>query len=438
MGPADPVGGSSSTIGPCYACAPTIAEPGDWRSRRTRIAGSRADDGVWSAAELERWRNVGDDETDQLIAGLVEMLGEAKSRQLLRSLIENRGIPRTSWPSDVHEYLARTATLPTWRDRRLIAEGESFFQTYGWTAFGLLGCASLPKGYVIRDVAMVLGSTQQLERHVYRRIWETFQFVLDVMSGGGLEPDGPGVRSAQKVRLFHALVRHLILEQTGEPMTVRTSSYAGILAAMSWQPEWGCPISQSYMAATILSFSYVVLDGLEQLGFDDITDAQRRAYLHCWNVVGHVLGVRDQLMAEDMEQAARLYDGVKEPNIVATPEGVALGRAIMRLMADVVPVWLYPLKALPRLLTEELIGSRDAGLLRLRLNPAERLVLQPSLELIRLWNRTKGELNQDLPASGVAARWLFRHLARDLIGRPRGGRRGSYTVPAHLIQSWQL
>lgn len=393
---------------------------------------------VWSPADLEHLRGAGDPEADRLVDDLARELGADAGRQLLRTLIEDRGVPSSGWPASLQRYLSETATLPDWRDPELIAEGERFFEKYGWAALGLLGCASLPRGYVIRDIAMVLGSTQQLERHVHRRIWETFQFVLDVMSGGGLEPGGAGVRSAQKVRLFHAIVRRLLLEDGGTPWTDRPSSYPELLAATRWQPEWGCPISQSYMAATILSFSYVVLEGLAQLGFDDITDSERRAYLHCWSVVGHVLGVRDELMARDMDEAARLYHGVKEPNVLASPDGVALARAIMRLMADVVPLWLFPLRALPRLLTTMLIGARDAELLQLRLNPLERLALRPLVELVRLMDRTRGELYSDLPVYSVAARRLFRDLARGLIGRPRGGRRGSYTVPDRLVRSWRL
>jgi hypothetical protein len=57
--------------------------------------------------------------------------------------------------------------------------------------------------------------THRLINHPFRRIVETAQFVLDVMAPDGLGHSGRGVRSAQKVRLMHAAIRHLILAAEG-------------------------------------------------------------------------------------------------------------------------------------------------------------------------------------------------------------------------------
>ena len=85
------------------------------------------------------------------------------------------------------------------------------FLRYGLTSFGILACASLPECYVLRDVAAVLGTTQRLDAHARRRIFETAMMVLAVMAEGGLAPGGGGIRVVQKVRLMHAAVRYLIL-----------------------------------------------------------------------------------------------------------------------------------------------------------------------------------------------------------------------------------
>ena len=46
----------------------------------------------------------------------------------------------------------------------------------------------------------------------------------------------------------------------------------------------------------LLTFSYVMVRGWKHLGIT-LSSEEERAYLHCWNVVGHVLGIRDELLA---------------------------------------------------------------------------------------------------------------------------------------------
>ena len=66
-------------------------------------------------------------------------------------------------------------------------------------------------------------------------------------AAGALDAGGAGIRSAQKVRLMHDAVRHLILEH-------------------GWDPALGLPINQEDQLGTLLTFSAVILDGLRKLG----------------------------------------------------------------------------------------------------------------------------------------------------------------------------
>ncbi|MBK8044673.1 MAG: DUF2236 domain-containing protein [Haliscomenobacter sp.] len=76
---------------------------------------------------------------------------------------------------------------------------------------------------------------------------ETAQFVIDVLSPGGLSPAGKGVRSAQKVRLIHASIRHF-LKQRG------------------WDTEdLGEPLNQEDKAGTLMAFSALLLDGFKMM-----------------------------------------------------------------------------------------------------------------------------------------------------------------------------
>ncbi|NKF15305.1 oxygenase MpaB family protein, partial [Rhizobium phaseoli] len=75
------------------------------------------------------------------------------------------------------------------------------------------------------------------------------------------------------------------------------------------------------------------------------------AYLHAWNVVGHVLGIDRSLMVETMAQGDALMAlmqarGRAEP---VTPDPrPALGQALMQTMANALP-WRI-VKPLPQLM----------------------------------------------------------------------------------------
>jgi hypothetical protein len=392
---------------------------------------------TWTPDDLERCRHRGDPVADDAVAAVFTDDGEERGRQLLRSVIQEPWPPRHGWPPVIARYLDETAHLPDWLDPDLVDEAEGVFEDHGWATFGLLGCSSLPQGYAVHDIAMVLGTTQDLEAHVYRRIWETAQFTVDVMSPGGLRPDGAGVQSAQRVRLLHALVRHLILAEPPE-QPAGPPDYAAVLAATHWPREYGTPVSQAYMAGTILAFSYLIVRGLEDLGFPDITDRQKQAYLHRWNVVGHLLGLSDELMAADMEEAGRLFHGIRDPQLRSTPEGKDLTRALLQLMERLIPAPLFALRPLPRQLMVELSRPQVTDLLDVRLDPWERITLPLGLAGMRIWDRIAGGLDRDVPVVRSGTRWLFRHMIQEFIGHPRGGRRGAFTIPTHLRNSWGL
>ena len=45
------------------------------------------------------------------------------------------------------------------------------------------------------------------------------------------------------------------------------------------------------------------------------------AYLHLWNVIGHLLGVRDELLVHDIADATALVDTIRRRQFEASPEG---------------------------------------------------------------------------------------------------------------------
>src|SRR5499426_3866172 len=306
-------------------------------------------DDRWSDELLDRMRREGDPLADATVRAVFGKGAVAAVNQLLTTLVRNDDIPAGPWPQELAEYLGASERLPSWADAALIRTGENVFLRYGLTSFGILACASLPECYVLRDVAAVLGTTQRLDAHARRRIFETAMMVLAVMAEGGLAPHGSGVRIVQKVRLMHAAVRYLILTPPPAAAAGPPSSLAETLLAQRWPAERGIPLSQEDLAAVLLTFSYVMVRGWKHLGIT-LSPEEVRAYLHCWNVVGHVLGIRGELLAHNLEDAVRLFDAIKRKRAADNPDGRALTAAVIGVCESFAGPSRILLRPIPRIL----------------------------------------------------------------------------------------
>ena len=247
-----------------------------------------------------------------------------KLGRLLHGLLRtNQAVP-AGMPKVVADYLARTAELPP-HDPADIRRAQRFFVDFGVPVTLSLFCASLPSAYASWRGVKVLHLTARLETDVRRRIMETGQFLMDVMTPGGLDPDGQGVRAIQRVRLVHATVRHLIDEAAASDPAV-------------WRPEWGRPISQEELAGTLMSFSYVVGEPLPRLG-------SGRHGGRCRGVSGVLeRGGRDA--GRRRTAAAGVDGGVgrtrgRHPTsaVRSSPEGIELTRALVEFLEHHTPGW---------------------------------------------------------------------------------------------------
>ncbi len=367
---------------------------------------------------LEAQRSVGDPPADAVIAELFAGGGGGVSTvsRLLRDLVDNDDIPAASLPAAVREYFAGGA-LPAWADRAAIARSSQLFHRLAPQIILLLHTMSLPYCYAARRGVQVLARTGRLQSGAQRRVLETAQFVLDVMAPGGLDHDpgrfGAGLRSAQKVRLMHATIRHFIRADPG------------------WDPGWGTPINQEDLAGTLVSFSGVILSGLGRLGVD-LDPGERDDYIHTWNVVGSLLGVDERLMAADMPAAERLIARIADRHHETCPEGQMMTRALLDYMAYNLPG--NALDGLPALLVHECCGPRIAAILGV-----ERPTLSPR------WMRvlaTMGGLGDELGDESAHLRRASAATGRLLLGALllvyRGGERSAFNIPLTLRQAHGL
>ncbi len=396
----------------------------------------------WTQEFFEKMQQTADPLADSVVDAIfAEGSLESVNRTLVELTQNDQEIP-ASLPKAVHDYFEESAILPEWADPRVIKIGEDLFTDYGMMAFSILGCASLPECYACSSGAKVLAFTTQLEEHVNRRIIETFLMLVDVMRVGGLSPKGKGIRSAQKVRLMHAAIRHLIL--TPPPNHAGNGSsktFCETLINCHWNQERdGLPINQATMGFTYLTFTYVILRSLSRLAID-VKEERQNAYFHCWNVVSHIMGVDSAFYVNNMKDAKHLWAFLRERLRAPSPEGVQLNTALMDYMADQIrtraPLGRFmPTKHIPRLLTVELIGSGTGKSLGIKLSALDRVGKFILAFYMHLLGTVEKKIYADLPFGHRIAQWIFRLLAKSEI--KRGGTRPPYEIPDELREAWEL
>lgn len=308
----------------------------------------------WTNSFLDSKRQVGDPLADQAIEYVFKHGKLAEVNTVLGKLIRNTEAPPTTLPPALKTYFEESARLPE-ADGHSIQIGNALFRKYGLIAFTLLACASLPECYADQHGVPVLALTQKLTEHIKRRISETVQMVVRVMEEGGLDPHGRGIRAAQKVRLMHAAVRYLILHPPNNTASP-AANFADVLLQHEWDASLGIPLNQEDLAYTLLTFSYVILRGLESLHLP-LTPADKEAYIYSWNRIGRVMGIEEGLLADNYADAEYLFGLIKERHNGHSPEGVLLMGALLDYMEDAMPLGL---KRAPWLMVRYLIGEETA------------------------------------------------------------------------------
>ena len=379
----------------------------------------------WTDALLDRMRELGDPVADIPVAAVLERDGVDAVRALMRSLVRvDQPVPE-ELPEEIQAYLLETLPLPEWADADRIKRGQQLFETWGVQIAICLFCASLPSSYAAANGVKALYLTARLDTDARRRVMETGQFLIDVLTVGGLGEHGKGRRTIQRVRLMHAAVRHLI--------KARNELTPGM-----WHPDWGTPINQEDLAGTLLSFSYVVADPLRRLGVR-VGAKDVDAYLHLWNVIGHLLGVRDELLVSDVADAAALVDTIRRRQFKASPEGQELTGALVNLLDELTPIHRLD-ETIPPLI-RHLIGEETADLLRV---PKSDLADDLG-RLARIANwfyvHVLGRVERDLPRYQLMSR-IARPFGHDLLDAlfklERGGERPPFDIPDHLARDWDL
>jgi hypothetical protein len=367
--------------------------------------------GRWDDKFLESMRQIGDPLADEVMADVIRKHEIAKVNHIFRSLVENDDIVPDDMPPEVNEYLQETGTLPEWADMTLIAQGEQFFSLHWPTIVTLLFCASLPSAYAAWRGAQVLFLTTRLTERMHRRIFQTAQFILNVMAPDAFSPHGKAIRSVQKVRLMHATIRHLIEH---EP---RWRS--------QWNMEWGIPINQEDLAGTLLTFSTEVLVGMARFRIP-IRRSEEQAFLHAWKVVGHIMGIRPDLLPTDPQDAYDLAETIFKRQRGPSEAGTVLTKALLNFMQMQAPGKLFD--GMPATIIRHAVDKDVADMLAVPKSDWTVLLLNIEETLARLFERF---LQRDARSSRLLEQYSFA-IVQEIVKLERGGKRTPFTIPSSL------
>jgi hypothetical protein len=145
------------------------------------------------------------------------------------------------------------------------------------------------------------------------------QWAMDVIADGGLAPLGVGYRSTLRVRLIHSLVRR------------------HVAAMPDWRDdEWGVPVNQTDMAATLVGALIAPAVGAFGMG---IVNRPRdlEAIAHLTRYVGWLIGVQDEWLPRNFRDSIRVL--FHTSTALARPDESTRQLAIP--MADDPLVWHY-------------------------------------------------------------------------------------------------
>lgn len=387
---------------------------------------------------LQQFRYQTDPLADEVVKQIIQSGDEAHINEIFALLVQNDSIGAKSFDelnpklaSLLLDYFERTAVLPEWIEEDKIKVGEAVFSRLGPEVFMLLNVSSLPMCYTCAHGAEVLYATGRLLSHnkdvdpLARRLMETAQMVVNVMSPGGLESEGKGLITIQKVRLIHAAIRYFIGKKRG---------------SHSWDVErLGEPINQEDLAGTLMSFGPVILAGLRQLNVK-LSDEEQQAYMHCWKVVGYLMGIDEKLLPDSYEEGYDLAVKILKHQGAPSEAGKALTASCIQFIQSMIPVDTFddvPAYMMDYFLGDfadasglplgQFIGIEDQG------STKDRLVLKLTKYLVGHMSEL-GHWDLVRKISSPFNRLLMEGIIRYY----NGGKKVHFFIPPSLKKDWKL
>ncbi len=347
--------------------------------------------GRWTSGALEALRAVCDRPADDVAEQIYEDGDIAAINATLSAILDNDDPIPPGLPPLARDFFDATDDLPSWADPAKIRRAQELFAEDGiYITFGFF-CSSLPQSYCAAHGAGVLTETGALLDRVPQRIFETAQFLFDVLDVGGLDPKGRGIRSAQRVRLMHAAVRRLLRHH------------------VRWDAaRLGEPINQEDLVGTLMTFSVVTYEAARRLGVTWSRE-EAEAWIHHWNVVGHFLGIDHASLPTGLDDAQDLMEAIRQHQWRRSKKGERLAGALVAFMQELFTRDVALLDGLSPTLIRHLAGDHCADLLGIDESDWTRLLvaaLTLATDVVDIDDR-EGWLEHQLGAiTGRAMRWI--------------------------------
>lgn len=273
---------------------------------------------------LKEKRKNGDAHADSFISTILKTHELNELNIFFSRLVYNNQFNSSVIPKDFSDYINDNSKLPDWADYAKIELAQQTFTKIGPAFILSYFCKSLPECYACGQGAEILYKTGRLTQHTRRRVAQTAQFVLDVMSPGGLEFEGRGIATALKVRLMHASIRFYFLRE------VQNKKIEYDVEAT------GYPINQEDLIGTMLAFSFVVLEGIKKLGFKMSND-EKESILHLWKCIGYLIGIDEVDCISNYDDAGQVWQAITKSQMKKTDEGTALNNLLVDFLDEIIP-----------------------------------------------------------------------------------------------------
>lgn len=252
-------------------------------------------------------RQEGDNVADRIAH---EMYGSEEGRNLknqINSVFSNKDLLELQSDLPQVKEFIQSIDFPSWKDESLFEEGKKVFEKYTVEILAILGVYSLPYCYAAANGARVLIHSRKIMSEPERRLGETAQFVTEIFEEGAFNPDGKGFVAIAKVRLMHAVARFFASRHIKDEI----------------------PVNQEDMAGTNLAFSLICIRGLEKIGIE-LTPQQKKGYIHYWNVVGAMLGIKRELLFDEISGTSYLERMIRKHQFRKSQEGIALTESLLK------------------------------------------------------------------------------------------------------------
>jgi uncharacterized protein (DUF2236 family) len=361
---------------------------------------------------------------DPAAAACLDALGaDARSaavQQAMKSLVENDAQLPADLPAPFTAFLAEARELGPLDEERL-QRAAVIYGAHAMTGGACLLLSAIPQGYCAPNLSQPLHATGLLDREPYRRLLAVLQMVLDVMTPGGFGPKGTARMLGARLRLLHEGIRRII------PRKIP-----------SYEARFGVPVCVEDMLATLMGFSFLVIDGLQRLDVG-LSDADAEDLWYLWRTFGRAMGIPEDALPVDVADARAFFTRYAERYFVAADvnsEGVALAKENLEMVRELIPRplrWLG-LSRLPEAFMLELLGVERSAMLDVYPLPhSARLRDRVTQGLAHLFETHGFATPFGLRLHAAFARMVFRKL----IDNEYGGR-PAVIIPAHVRDLWQI